>query len=115
MDFIWNYRTTLFEVLLNGFFAIACIRASVPSTPGRQISFSELLRFSGRIERLRRTRWQWFSMVALLLVARFQGALPLVLEALVALEFALFLAIPTRVPNGGKAQRSNHAPALGSR
>ena len=86
---------TLFEVLLAGFFAVACIRASVPAAEG-QFQFSDVMRFPGRLERLRRSRWQWSSMVALLLVLRLQVGVPLVLEAMVALEFLMFLAVPTR-------------------
>lgn len=114
MSVLWNYRTTLIEVLLAGFFAVACIRGSIPAVPSGRIAFADLFRFPGRIERLRRSRWQWFSMVGLLLVLRLQGGLPLILEAIVALQFVLFLALPTRVPTGGNAKRSGHAPALGS-
>ena len=52
--------------------------------------------FPGRLERLQRTRWQWFSMVALLLVLRLQAGLPLVLEVIVAVEFVIFMALPAR-------------------
>jgi hypothetical protein len=85
----------LVAAILSGFLAVACLRASVPAAEG-ELLFSDLLRFPGRIERLRRSRWQWFSMVALLLVLRLQSGVPLVLEAIVAAELVLFLAIPTR-------------------
>jgi len=92
---------------LGWFFAVACIRAAVPAAPGHKLRFSNLLRFPGRIERLRRSRWQWFSMVALLLVVRLQAGLPLVLEAIVAVEFLIFLALPTRGENRrGSAKES---------
>ena len=113
MSVLWNYRTTLLEVLLGGFFAVACIRGSIPAAIDGRIAFTDLFRFAGRIERLRRSRWQWFAMVGLLLVVRLQGGLPLVLELIVAAQFVLFLALPTRVP--GAAQRSGHAPVLGNR
>lgn len=92
-----NLPMTLVEIILAGFFAVACLRACVPAAPEGKLSFSNLLRFPGRIERLRRSRWQWFSMVALLLVIRLQAGLPLVLEAIVAVEFLIFMALPTRV------------------
>ena len=90
-----NSPVMLIELILAGFLAVACIRASVPAAEG-QLRFADLLRFPGRIERLRRSRWQWFSMVALLLILRLQGGLPLILEVIVVLEFLLFLAVPTR-------------------
>ena len=65
-------ETLLFELLISGFFAVACIRACVPANPGGKLAFSDLFRFPGRLERLQRTRWQWFSMVAVLLILRLQ-------------------------------------------
>src|SRR6202035_4994108 len=101
-----NVAMTLVEVILAGFFAVACIRACVPASPNGKLHFSDLLRFPGRIERLQRTRWQWFSMVALLLV----------LEMIVAAEFLIFLALPTMVRTAdGKKNRSVNAAAVGSR
>ena|ERR1700675_4657890 len=99
-----NVPMMLVEAILAGFFAVACIRACVPSNPNGKLHFSDLLRFPGRLERLQRTRWQWFSMVALLLVVRLQVGLPLVLEIIVAVEFVIFMALPTRagVPAGKK-------------
>jgi hypothetical protein len=90
-----NQQNFLVELLLAGFFAIACIRTSVPVAGGR-LDFGSLLRLPGRLERLRRSRWQWFSMVALLLVIRLQKGMPLAAELTVALEFLVFLALPTR-------------------
>ena len=57
---------------------------------------ANLFRFPDRLDRLRRSRWQWFSIVALMLVLRLQDQLPLVLEIMVAVEFAVFLALPVR-------------------
>jgi hypothetical protein len=68
----------------------------------------------GRIERLRRSRWQWFSMVALMLVLRLQNELPLVLEGLALLQFLVFLALPNRVMPNCCEGRGNEA-ALGNR
>jgi len=81
-------------LLLSGFFAVACIRAAVPANPGSGASLMNLLRFPGRMERLRRSRWQWFAMVSLMIVLRLQQQLPLVLELMAALQFLLFLALP---------------------
>jgi len=92
-----SQQTMLVELILGGFFGVACMRTSVPAAPDGKLHFGDLLRLPGRIERLRRSRWQWFSMVAFVLVIRMQKGMPLVLEATVALMFVLFLAIPTRV------------------
>ena len=89
-------KLMLAELLLAGFFAIACVRAHGPVATGERITFGELFRFPDRLDRLRRSRWQWFSIVALMLVLRLQEQLPLVLEIMVAVEFAVFLALPAR-------------------
>src|SRR6266704_1369594 len=109
-----NLPMMLVEAILAGFFAVACIRACVPAAPGDKLKFSNMLRFPGRIERLRRSRWQWFSMVALLLVVRLQAGLPLLPEAIVAVEFAVFLALPAKVKTTAK-QGGGNAAIMGSR
>jgi hypothetical protein len=86
----------LLEVLLGGFFAVACSRASIPSAAKGKLRPADLLRFPGRLERLRRSRWQWFSMVAVLLAVRLQAGVPTILEAIVAVQFLIFFLIPTR-------------------
>jgi hypothetical protein len=110
-----NVPMMLVEVILAGFFAVACIRTCIPASPNGKLSFSDLFRFPGRIERLRRSRWQWFSMVALLLVIRLQTGLPLVLEAIVAVEFLIFMAIPTRAETPEEKKRSVNAAIVASR
>lgn len=110
-----NIPMMLVEVILAGFFAVACIRTCIPENPGGRLRFTDVLRFPGRIERLHRSRWQWFSMVALLLVLRLQAGLPLVLEVIVAGEFAIFLAVPTRVKTTKGLQRRGNEAAVGSR
>jgi len=88
--------TILLDLLLAGFFAIACLRARDSITPGQKLAFSDFFRLSDRVERLRRSRWQWFSMVALVLVLRMQQTQPLMLEFIVVLQFLVFLALPTK-------------------
>jgi len=90
-----NTKTLLLELILGGFFAVACIKSCMPADPNGKLSFGDLFHLPGRIERLRRSRWQWFSMVALLLVVRLQIGTPLVLELMVALQFLVFAALPT--------------------
>lgn len=87
-----NEKTVLIELLLAGFFAVACLRAQRPVNRDKKLS--DFFRLTGRMERLRRSRWQWFGMVAFMLVLRLQNALPAVLELMVVLEFALFMAMP---------------------
>jgi hypothetical protein len=89
-------ETILFELLMAGFFAVACIRAHGPIDPHKKLGLAEFLRLSDRLERMKQTRWQWFSMVALMLVIRLQQPIPLVLEVMVAAQFGLFLALPVR-------------------
>jgi hypothetical protein len=87
-----NDKTILIELLLAGFFAIACLRAQMPVDRDKKLS--DFFQLAGRIERLRRSRWQWFGMVAFMLVLRLQHQLPLILELMVAIEFTLFMAMP---------------------
>jgi hypothetical protein len=110
-----NTRMILLELLLGGFFAVACIRASVPSALNGRVHLQDLLRFPGRLQRLRRTRWQWFSMVALLLAVRLQTGVPTILEVIVAVQFAIFFALPTRIGSALGKGRSGYEPVLGSR
>jgi len=111
-----NVKLALLGLLLSGFFAVACLRAVAPLVPGNGTSFPDLLRFPGRIERLRRSRWQWFAMVSLMVVLRLQEQLPRSLELMAALELALFLALPASLPTsdafsrrgGSMSRRSAH-------
>lgn len=105
----------LVELLLGGFFAVACVRASVPSAVNGKLSLGDLLRFPTRLERLRRTRWQWFSMVAVLLAVRLQTGVPTILEAIVVVQFVIFFALPTRTGTSLGKGRSGYEPVLGSR
>jgi hypothetical protein len=100
-----NRETILVELILAGFFAVACIRTCIPSDAGDKLGFASFFRFPGRIERLRRSRWQWFSMVALLLVIRLQMGAPLILEVMVALQFLIFFALPTSTDAGQEARK----------
>ena len=110
-----NQQTmVLLELLLGGFFAVACIRASVPALNGK-LRLGDFLRFPGRLERLRRSRWQWFSMVAVLLAVRMQTGVPTILEAIVAVQFVIFFALPTRTGTALGKGRSGYEPVLGSR
>lgn len=89
-----DWKTILVELMLAGFFAVACMRARAGPNP--PLTLSDLLSMPSRLERLRRSRWQWFSMVAFMLVLRLQDQLPVAVELMAALEFALFLALPVK-------------------
>ncbi|HXQ28279.1 MAG TPA: hypothetical protein VN848_03330 [Gemmatimonadales bacterium] len=94
-------KGTLIALLLAGFFAVGCLRAREPAVAG-VLTSGDLFRLPGRWERLRRSRWQWFSMVGIMLVLRLQQQLPAAIEVMVAVEFGLFLAIPTGAPAVGR-------------
>ena len=89
-------RFVLIELLIAGFFAIACFRARAPLASNQKPSFGSFFRFSGRIERLRRSRWQWFAMVAIMLALRLQNQLPPSVEIMVGIMFLIFLVFPVR-------------------
>jgi len=97
-------KTAVLGLLLSGFFAIACVRAGGPLKEGHaRASFERLFRFPGRVERFRRSRWQWFAMVALMLVLRLQGQLPPVLEVMAVVQLVLFLLLPAAERRGSEA------------
>jgi len=89
-----NSQALLIEMLLSGFFAVACFRARSKSFGSRGVAPRKLFVMIGRLERLRLTRWQWCSMVMILLLARTQQGHALVAELTVLAQFVLFLALP---------------------
>ncbi len=86
----------LVEVLLSGFFAVACFRARAESFETIKTTPRVLFGLTDRLQRLRRSRWQWFAMGLLLVLLRLQQGAPLVAELTVLAQFILFLALPTR-------------------
>jgi hypothetical protein len=89
-------KLALLELLLAGFFAVACIRARAPQSSNQKPTFGSFFRLSNRLERLRRSRWQWFSMVTIMLVLRLQHQLPPAVEIMVGMMFLIFLVFPVR-------------------
>lgn len=89
-------QALLVELLLSGFFAVACFRARAGSPSFRDLVPTRLFALTDRLERLRRSRWQWFAMVLLLFVIRRQMGTPVVAEVTAATQFLVFLALPTR-------------------
>ena len=88
-------QALLAESLLSGFFAIACFQARAESPSIQGLVPGRLFALTGRLERLRRSRWQWFCMVLLLILMRVQMGSPLVAELTVATQFIVFLALPS--------------------
>jgi hypothetical protein len=85
----------LAETLLSGFFAVACLRARAESPSMQNLAPVRLFVLVGRLERLRRSRWQWFCMVLVLILMRMQVGAPLVAELTAAAQFLVFLALPS--------------------
>jgi hypothetical protein len=83
-------KLTLMEALITALLGTICLLARWPlhasRTNGRLI----------RLERLRRSRWQWFSMVVLMFLLRIQHVLPARVELVVGLQFLIFLVLPIR-------------------
>jgi hypothetical protein len=100
-------QALLVECLLSGFFAIACFRARAKSTDMRGLAPRRLFVMVDRIERLRITRWQWCSMVILLMMVRLQHGQPMVAEVTLLVQFILFFIFPSEkvVSRAGMSQR----------
>ena len=98
-------QALLVEILLSGFFAVACFRARAESPELRGLAPQKLLMLVNRLERLRKSRWQWCAMVALLIVVRMQRGTPMIAELTVLGQFLLFLAMPTSKASGGAFSR----------
>jgi hypothetical protein len=92
-------QALLIEMLLSGFFAVACFRARANTFDSLRIAPRALFVLIDRVERLRRSRWQWFSMVLLLVLVRVQSGTPMVAELTVLAQFIVFLSLPTRKPS----------------
>jgi hypothetical protein len=62
----------------------------------QEVTLKSLLFLSDRLDRLRRTRWQWCSMVLLLVFSRMQMQTPIIAEVTGLAQFLVFLALPTQ-------------------
>lgn len=90
-----DIQALLVEVLLSGFFAIACFRARAEAPSASGLAPQRLFMLTDRLERLKSSRWQWFAMVLLLFVMRKQMGTPMVAEFTALAQFVIFLALPT--------------------
>lgn len=97
-------QALLVEVLLSAFFAVACFRARAASIGVDSFAPRNLFALTNRVERLRRSRWQWFAMVLLLVVLRLQRGSPMVAELTVLAQLGVFLALPTQKSLQGVAR-----------
>ena len=66
---------------------------------------AKLFVLTDRLERLRRTRWQWSAMVLLLVLVRLQLGAPLVAELTGLTQFVVFLALPSQSTSAGVLHR----------
>lgn len=98
-------QALLLEILLSGFFAIACFLARAESNDIHGLAPQRLFVLTDRLERLRRSRWQWFAVVLLLFVLRKQMGAPMVVEFTALAQFIVFLALPTAKHAPGTLRR----------
>lgn len=109
-----NTQAPLLELLVSGFFAIACFKARAAEPGQIALRPRDLLRLTDRVERLSRTRYQWFAMVGILILVRLQAGVPLAVEITAAVQFVVFLALPVaRKSQSGSSDKS--APSSGRR
>ena len=87
-------KLTLVELLVVCCFGIACFWVPAPRSAERTSSFAILAQTSSRLDGLRRSRWQWLTMLGTMLVLRMQRQSPPLLEVTVGLMFAVLLASP---------------------
>ncbi|MGH9590113.1 MAG: hypothetical protein ACRD25_06940 [Terracidiphilus sp.] len=88
-------QALLLELLVSGFFAIACFKARAAREPGAlAMSPRDFLKLTDRIDRLSRTRYQWVAMAAILILVRMQVGVPITVELTAVAEFIVFVALP---------------------
>jgi hypothetical protein len=91
-------QVLLMEFLISAFFALACFRSRCETPSAKGLAPKRLFVLVSRLERLQRARWQWSAIVLLLVLARLQLGVPLVMELTALVEFIVFLALPTGKP-----------------
>jgi hypothetical protein len=100
-------QALLLELLLSGFFAVACFKARAEDLGKVALTPRNFFRLTDRLERLSRTRWQWFAMVLVVVLVRMQSGLPLLIELTAGLQFVIFLALPAAKRTPEKAPRKS--------
>ena len=90
-----NIQAMFLELLVSGFFAIACFKARAAREPGAlEMRPGDFLKLTDRLDRLSRTRYQWVSVVLILLLVRLQAGVPVVVEITALVQFIVFLSLP---------------------
>jgi hypothetical protein len=101
-------QALLVELLLSAFFAVACFKArgEAPSVSG--LAPQRLFVLTDRLERLKRSRWQWATMVGFLVLFRLQVGVPVVAELTALAQFIVFLALPSekKIPARAVSRRA---------
>lgn len=89
-----NEKALFLELLISGFFAIACFKARESESGEIALRPRDLLRLTDRVERMSRSRWQWFAMAGILILVRLQTGVPMVVELTAFMQLIVFLALP---------------------
>ena len=89
-----NEKALFLELLISGFFAVACFKARATGPGQIALRPRDLLRLTDRVERMSRSRWQWFAMVGILVLVRMQIGVPMVVELTALVQLVVFLALP---------------------
>ncbi len=94
-----NEKALFLELLLSGFFAIACFKARAVEPGEVALRPRDFLRLTDRVERMSRSRWQWFAMAGILVLVRLQTGVPMVVELTALMQLVVFLALPVSKQN----------------
>ena len=89
-----NEKALFLELLISGFFAIACFKARGAEPGEIALRPRDLLRLTDRVERMSRSRWQWFAMAGILILVRLQTGVPKVVELTALMQLIVFLSLP---------------------
>lgn len=89
-----NHQALLLELLLSGFFALACFKARAVKPGETSLRPRDLLFLTDRVERMSRSRGQWFAMAGILILVRLQMGVPMVVELTALMQLIVFLALP---------------------
>ena len=103
-------KALLLELLISGFFAIGCFKARATNLGSAAVTRRNFFRLKDRLERLSITRWQWFSLVLVVMAVRLQSGVPLMVELTAAAQFVIFLALPVQ-----KEPRKSEAAGIARR
>lgn len=94
-----NQKALFLELLLSGFFAIACFKARAAEPGEVALRPRDFFRLTDRVERMSRSRWQWFAMAGILVLVRLQTGVPMVVELTALMQLIVFLSLPVAKQN----------------